>query len=73
MAATAVAMETLKPAGKKETMTHRSVRTEVLIFLGWESGPSYNSFGYVSTKEPVAQLVARIIVLLLSLKTFEQR
>ncbi|CAG8184629.1 unnamed protein product, partial [Penicillium nalgiovense] len=29
-------------------------------------------FGYVSTKEPVAQMVARITVSLLALKTFEQ-
>ncbi|CAG8142136.1 unnamed protein product, partial [Penicillium salamii] len=30
-------------------------------------------FGYVSTNEPVAQMVARITVSLLALKTFEQR
>jgi hypothetical protein len=34
VAATAVAMETLKPVSKRDTMTHRGVRTEVLIFLG---------------------------------------
>ncbi|CAG8158681.1 unnamed protein product, partial [Penicillium nalgiovense] len=58
---------------ERDTMTHRSVRTEVLIFFGLGIRlPSY-FFGYVSTKEPVAQMVARITVSLLSLKTFEQR
>jgi hypothetical protein len=33
-AAIAVAIETLKPVGKRDTITHRSIRTEVLIFLG---------------------------------------
>jgi hypothetical protein len=33
--------------------------------LGWESG-SFIFFGYVSTKEPVAQMVARITVSLIS-------
>ncbi|CAG8127783.1 unnamed protein product, partial [Penicillium nalgiovense] len=58
---------------ERGTMTHRSVRNEVLIFLAWESGPFYIFFGYLSTKELVAQLVARINVSLLSLKPFEQR
>ena len=40
-AAIAVAMEILKPVGKRNTMIYRSVRTEVLVFLGWESSPFY--------------------------------
>jgi hypothetical protein len=39
-------------------MTHRSVRNEVLIFF----------FGYVSTKEPVAQMVAPITVSLIGIE-----
>ncbi|CAG8413739.1 unnamed protein product, partial [Penicillium salamii] len=42
-------------------------------FFGLGIWPLLYLFGYVSTKEPVAQKVARITVLLLSLKTFEQR
>lgn len=34
VAAIAVAIETLKPVSKRDTMTHRGVRSEVLIFLG---------------------------------------
>jgi hypothetical protein len=37
------------------------------FFLGWESG-SFIFFGYVSTKEPVAQMVARITVSLISVE-----
>ncbi|CAG8891520.1 unnamed protein product [Penicillium salamii] len=47
---------------ERDTMTHRSVRTEVLIFF-WAGNPApFIFFGYVSTKEPVAQMVARITV-----------
>ncbi|CAG7946857.1 unnamed protein product, partial [Penicillium olsonii] len=41
-------------------------------FFGLGIWPLLYLFGYVSTKEPVAQKVARITVLLLSLKTFER-
>jgi hypothetical protein len=44
------------------TMTHRSVRTEVLIFFGLGIRLLLYFFDYVSTKEPVAQMVARITV-----------
>ncbi|CAG8070206.1 unnamed protein product, partial [Penicillium salamii] len=54
-------------AGRQErdTMTQRSVRTEVLIFFGLGIGLLLYFFGYVSTKEPVAQLVARVTVSLI--------
>ncbi|CAG8147437.1 unnamed protein product [Penicillium salamii] len=42
-------------------------------FFGLGIWPLLYLFGYVSTKEPVAQLVARITASLLSLKTFEHR
>ncbi|KAI3185988.1 hypothetical protein DTO003C3_10318 [Penicillium roqueforti] len=38
---------------KRDTMTHRSVRTEVLIFLGWESGRFYI---FSATSRPRNQL-----------------
>lgn len=50
---TAVAMKTLKPVSKREIMTDQNVRSEVLIFLGWESGSFWIFLGYVSIKEPV--------------------
>ena len=49
-------------------MTHRSVRTEVLIFFGLGIGLLLYFFGYVSTKEPVAQMVARITISLISVE-----
>jgi hypothetical protein len=49
-------------------MTQRSVRTEVLIFFGLGIGLLLYFFGYVSTKEPVAQLVARVTVSLISVE-----
>ncbi|CAG8882105.1 unnamed protein product [Penicillium nalgiovense] len=49
-------------------MTQRSVRTEVLIFFGLGIGLLLYFFGYVSTKEPVAQLVARVTVSLISIE-----
>ncbi|OQE65463.1 hypothetical protein PENNAL_c0206G03499, partial [Penicillium nalgiovense] len=38
---------------KRDTMTHRSVKTEVLIFFGWEPGPFYN---FLATSLPRNQL-----------------
>ena len=54
---------------ERDTMTQRSVRTEVLIFFGLGIGLlSFFFFGYVSTKEPVAQMVVRITVSLISVE-----
>jgi hypothetical protein len=53
---------------ERDTMTQRSVRTEVLIFFGLGIGLLLYFFGYVSTKEPVAQLVARVTVSLISVE-----
>ncbi|CAG8288979.1 unnamed protein product, partial [Penicillium salamii] len=53
---------------ERDTMTHRSVRTEVLIFFGLGIRLLLYFFGYVSTKEPVAQMVARITVSLISVE-----
>ncbi|CAG8240975.1 unnamed protein product [Penicillium nalgiovense] len=53
---------------ERDTMTHRSVRTEVLIFFGLGIRLLLYFFGYVSTKEPVAQLVARVTVSLISVE-----
>jgi len=53
---------------ERDTMTQRSVRTEVLIFFGLGIGLLLYFFGYVSTKEPVAQMVARITVSLISVE-----
>ncbi|CAG8090289.1 unnamed protein product, partial [Penicillium nalgiovense] len=39
-----------------------------LIFFGLGIGPLLYFFGYVSTKEPVAQLVARVTVSLISIE-----
>jgi hypothetical protein len=41
---------------ERDTMTHRSVRTEVLIFLSWESGSFYN---FSATSLPRKQLRRR--------------
>ncbi|CAG8892956.1 unnamed protein product [Penicillium nalgiovense] len=49
-------------------MTQRSVRTEVLIFFWAGNRAPFIFFGYVSTKEPVAQLVARVTVSLISVE-----
>ncbi|CAP74120.1 hypothetical protein PCH_Pc28g00010, partial [Penicillium rubens Wisconsin 54-1255] len=72
VAATALVTETLKPAQARrqemDTITQRSVRTEVLIFFGLGIGLLLYFFGYVSTKEPVAQLVARVTVSLMSVE-----
>ncbi|CAP79310.1 hypothetical protein PCH_Pc17g00230 [Penicillium rubens Wisconsin 54-1255] len=53
---------------ERGTMTHRSVRTEVLIVFGLGIRLLLYFFGYVSTKEPVAQMVARITVSLISVE-----
>ena len=66
-AATAVATVALKPAGKRGTLMRQGVRTEVLIFPGWEPG-SLCLFGYASIKEPVAPMVARITVSLIGVE-----
>ncbi|CAG8183749.1 unnamed protein product, partial [Penicillium nalgiovense] len=52
----------------RDTMTQRSVRTEVLIFFWAGNRAPFIFFGYVSTKEPVAQLVARVTVSLISVE-----
>ncbi|CAG7948286.1 unnamed protein product, partial [Penicillium salamii] len=72
VAATAVATEALKPVGKRGNDTAECEdRSPDFFVLGiW---PLLYFFGYVSTKDPVAQLVARITISLLALKTFEQR
>ncbi|CAG8936486.1 unnamed protein product, partial [Penicillium nalgiovense] len=68
VAATAVVTETQARRQERDTMTHRSVRTEVLIFFGLGIRLLLYYFGYVSTKEPVAQMVARITVSLISVE-----
>jgi hypothetical protein len=48
-------------------MMYQSVRTEVLIFfLGPGVGLLLYLFGYVSTNEPVAHMLARLTVSLLN-------
>jgi hypothetical protein len=43
-------------------------------YFFWAGNPApFIFFGYVSTKEPVAQMLARTTVSLLALKTFGQR
>jgi hypothetical protein len=57
---------------ERGTMTLRSVRTDRSPdFLGLGIRLLSYFFGYISTKKPVAQMVARVTVALLALKTFE--
>jgi hypothetical protein len=53
---------------ERDTMTHRSVRTEVLILFGLGIQLLLYFSGYVSAMEPVAQMVARITLGKLSAK-----
>ena len=49
-------------------MMHQSVRTEVLICFRLGLRPLLYFFGYVSTKEAVAHMVARITVSLIGVE-----
>ncbi|CAG8186599.1 unnamed protein product, partial [Penicillium nalgiovense] len=72
VAATAVVMEALKPVGTRGHHDTSECEDASPDFFGLGIRLLLYFFGYVSTKEPVAQMVARITVSLLALKTFEQ-